>query len=172
MRRTLPLIALFAIACGPAQQPATPAPIDPLPPPKSPAQEQPAPSASATRLSTSSANGRAPACADAARDGAGTTPRETIDRARAMLERRCYRELIETLVDRDDVAKITQEMPIDEIVKKFVAQDKQKDLRKVLDDSRDREPTIDPSTHVADYGELPHGALRLRETNGRWYIKN
>jgi hypothetical protein len=172
MRRSLAPLAFVAIACGSPPPATTPAPIEPLPAPPASASAQPAASADARQTPGSSAKTRSSACPDAEQNGAGKTPRETVDRARALLDRHCYRELIETLVDPDDVAKVTQDTPMDELVKKFVQQGKQKDLHKVLDDALDREPDVDSTTHVADYGGIPHGALRMREINGRWYIKN
>jgi hypothetical protein len=161
-----------AMGCGSPQPAMTPAPIEPLAAPS--AQATPvvsAPASASAAPSSPPAKSNASTCADVASAGAGATPRETIDRARALLSRHCHRELIETLVDQDDLADVLKRTTMDELLKSFAEQDKAKDLRKTLDASRGLEPKIDPVTHVAEY-DVSFGALRLRETNGRWYIKN
>jgi hypothetical protein len=99
-------------------------------------------------------------------------PIDTIDRALALLADQQYEDLMRTVVDPEDLARLTQGSSIAERVQKFVRDGKDKRLYDLLTSAKTHVPKMDPSQHTATYETSQQRTLVLHEINGRWYIKD
>jgi hypothetical protein len=152
------LLAMCVVSCG-----ASPSPVVVIP--------SPVADTSASANTTTSASSAPRPKPPNLESGAGETTEITFQRALRLLEAGRYEELILTLVDPADLVKVRQEKSIEQIVQDFVDEHKDKELTELLQRAQTQTPRTDPQTHVLTY-VVPTGVLRMREVDGRWYIKN
>lgn len=98
------------------------------------------------------------------------SPRNTIVRMLALLQRRDFEELFQTFVDPADLKKLTDTRPLDDVIATFVRQEKDKDLVLLLVHARDKAPEINSVDHIATYEKDGDKTIRFHEVDGRWYV--